>query len=113
MRSNIEGARIGGNLLVEGNKLGYALLASTADFALSSGMPPLLSFSSTQALNVKLPATATKGAFHVLLNPSTNLLTLQTSTGGALGFAATIRGGAAAIVVGDGTAWRGVFGTST
>lgn len=123
MRSNIEGARIENCILGEGNRQGHAFFNTTGTaIALDGDHPPFIEVNASAAATVNLPAAAAalKGAILRIMNSTTGtaLITVQTSTGGAIlsaGGAATttIRASAYADFICNGSVWRSNSTTST
>lgn len=93
-RTNVEGARIRGNL-IDGNRMIHAIQKTTASsLILAADTPDFIELQLGAACNVRLPASAAsmRGRTLTLLNNSTgaNTATLKTSTNGALSVACTL-----------------------
>lgn len=112
MRSNIEGARLSNNLLMEGNKQGAVLVPSATGAAvvLDEDVPPYVGLALTTATNIQLPTEA-RGLRLTLANESTGafVATVQGSTGGALSPATTLaQNEVLDFVCGNDLTWRAV-----
>src|SRR3990167_4476935 len=79
MRSNVEGSRLSGNLLMEKNKLGHIFQLLGATFTMDADMPPLVSLDpGGSARTVLLPAEE-KGLWFLISNTAnaSELLTVK------------------------------------
>lgn len=86
-RSNIEGAALWDNLLMQGNRFGSLSQTLGGNLTLSGKSPHLLFLDPGGAgRNVLLPASPKIGDFYIIVNTAdaAEVLTIQTSAGGAL-----------------------------
>lgn len=113
-RSRTTGSRMEDNLLLSRNQLGVAVQTLTGNLSIPTGSPHVLFLDpGGAARNVLLPASPRKGDWFLIHNiaDAAEVITVQTSAGGALTPTITPAQSEAALLVysGDATVgWRGV-----
>lgn len=116
-RPTLENPDIYDPTIWRGNKLGSDQIGNVANFQITPSHPALLVITPTGAQNLKLPLEANSaGLMFVIVNAAAGAfaLTVQTSTGGALGFGnAVISQNQMGIFVCDGLQWRGMCAAMT
>jgi len=115
MRSNLEGAKLYGNLLQRGNRLGILNQTLTGTTAIPADAPHVLALDpGGAARNVTLPANPKPGDWFLLINTADALevITVQNSAGGALVPACTPTQSEVALIVYVNAAlgWRSFVG---
>lgn len=109
MRTNIDGARIRGNL-IDQNRMIHSVYKTTASsLILGADTPDFIELQLGAACNVRLPASGAtmRGRTLTILNNSTgaNTATLKTSTNGALSVACTVVRYRQKRLINNGTNW--------
>jgi hypothetical protein len=106
MRSNIEGAILADNVLLNGNRWGAASITITATYAIPPDAPHVMFISAAAPQNVTLPASPQLGDFFFIFSTGAGALAVQNSAGGALVPPLSVATNTAAMVVWNGTLWK-------
>jgi hypothetical protein len=110
MRSNIDGSEIINAILKGGNRLGVAVHTLAAAHVLGADAPHVQFLDpGGSARNVDLPASPQKGDFFLIFNTAdaAEVITVRDNAGAGLTPAITPTQSECALVVYNGSAWRG------
>ena len=116
-RPTLENPDITDPLIRRGLAYGTDQIGNVANFAFSNLHPTLMVITPTGAQNIKLPLEASSvGLMFIIVNAAAGAfaLTVQTSTGAAIGFGnGLISQNQMGIFVCDGLQWRGMVAAAT
>jgi hypothetical protein len=116
-RPTLENPDIYDPTIWRGNKLGTDQIGNVANFVITAAHPTLMVITPTGAQNIRLPLEASStGLMFIIVNAAAGAfaLTVQTSTGAALGFGnGLISQNQMGIFVCDGLQWRGMVAAAT
>lgn len=110
MRSNIEGAILSDNTILNGNRIGMLVQTLGGTFAIPPDAPHVLALDPGGAgREVNLPASPQKGDFFIVINTAdaAEVITIEDSASVALVPPLTPTQNETAVVFYTGTAWRG------